>query len=105
MTKSRPNPHPSARYVVHLRGVLARSFDTLEQIRTVLVRTTAPPVQVQVALLETIGSLHQEVTVWRRRLAVAAVEEGMSQRAVAEAMKVSRRTVQTWLAESRLEET
>lgn len=91
--------HRLARHVSHLREMTSRAADTFEQIRRVLVRTNTPPLHVKVAMLETIGKLHTETAAWRRRLAADAVRDGISQRVVAEAVGVSRRTVQVWSEE------
>ena len=70
------------------------------QIGNVFSRTTTPPERAHVLLLETVGQLYKELGAWRKHLAVLAFKGGMSQRAVADAVQVSRRTIQVWIEET-----
>lgn len=92
--------HPATRHVQHLWKVTSRATDIFGQIGNVFSRTTAPPARAQILLLETVGHLYKELGAWRKHLAVLAFKGGMSQRAVADAVQVSRRTVQKWIEET-----
>lgn len=92
--------HPATRHVRHLWKVTSRATDIFGQIGNVFSRTTTPPERAHVLLLETVGQLYKELGAWRKHLAVLAFKGGMSQRAVADAVQVSRRTIQVWIEET-----
>lgn len=81
----------------HLYKIASRAADMFGQLSSVLSRSPNSPEHLNLLLLETVGKLHTEITSWRKHLAVAAVRSGISQRAVADALQVSRRTVQLWV--------
>ena len=97
---SRELGHPAARHVQALWKVTSRATDIFGQIGNVFSRTTTPPERAHVLLLETVGHLYKELGAWRKHLAVLAFKGGMSQREVAIAVQVSRRTVQVWIEET-----
>lgn len=92
--------HPLARRIQHLHRTTVRAAETFGQISSVLARAPRAPRGAWIVLLETIGQLHTEITAWRRHFAVLAVRAGLSQRVVAEALQVSRRTIQIWISDT-----
>ncbi len=92
--------HPVARHARHLYKVSARAADMFGQLGNVMSSSPRAAQHTTLLMLETVGRLHKEIVSWRRHLAVIAVRGGLSQRAVADALQVSRRTVQIWLEEN-----
>lgn len=69
------------------------------QLANVLSHSPRSPEHLNILLLETVGRLYKELGSWRKHLAIAAIRAGISQRAIADALQVSRRTIQVWVQE------
>lgn len=92
--------HPAARHARHLYKVASRAADMFGQLGNVLSHSGKSPEHLNLLLLETVGRLYKELGSWRKHLAVASIRSGISQRAIADALQVSRRTIQLWVQET-----